>query len=222
MPRESKKALAERALQITRCLDETYPNATCALHWADPWQLVVATILSAQATDESVNKVTPGLFLAYPTVADFAVLEQPELEQAIASIGLFRNKAKSVIGAARGVVERYGGQVPATMEDLLTLPGVARKTANVVLGTAFGIASGVVVDTHVSRLAVRMRLTPQQTTQAVNTDRIERDLMALVPRESWIAFGHCMVWHGRRVCQARKPACEACSVSDLCPKVGLP
>jgi endonuclease III len=220
MPRESKKALNERAAEICRRLDAEYPDATCALLWEDPWQLVVATILSAQTTDEIVNKVTPGLFAKYPTPEAFAGLEQLELEREIASIGLFRNKSKSITGAARGVMERFGGEVPATMAELLTLPGVARKTANVVLGTAFGVAAGVVVDTHVSRLSVRMGLTPVQQTKAVNTDRIEKDLMALIPQENWIAFGHCMVWHGRRACQARRPDCAGCVLSNICPKVG--
>jgi endonuclease-3 len=220
MPRESRKALKERASGIRRRLDAEYPDATCALLWETPWQLLVATILSAQTTDETVNKVTPGLFAKHPSVEAFAGLEQLQLEQEIASIGLFRNKSKSIIGAARGVMERFGGEVPATMEELLTLSGVARKTANVVLGTAFGVAAGIVVDTHVSRLSVRMGLTPVQKTKAVNTDRIEKDLMGLIPQEDWIAFGHCMVWHGRRVCQARKPECAQCALSDICPKVG--
>jgi endonuclease III len=221
MPRESRKALKERAAQICRRLDTEYPDATCALLWGDPWQLLVATILSAQTTDEIVNKVTPGLFAKYPNPQAFAALEQLELEQAIASIGLFRNKSRSIIGAARGVMERFGGEVPATMEALLTLPGVARKTANVVLGTAFGVAAGIVVDTHVSRLSVRMALTPVQKTKAANTGRIEKDLMALIPPEDWIAFGHRMVWHGRRVCQAKRPDCAECALSDICPKVGV-
>ena len=221
MPRESRKALKQRALVIRERLDAAYPDATCALHWRSPLELLVATILSAQTTDEAVNKVTPGLFNKYTTVGSFAGADPAQLEQDIASIGLFRNKTRSIIGAAQAILDRFGGEVPPCMADLLTLPGVARKTASVVLGTAFEIADGIVVDTHVSRLSVRMALTPPQTTKAVNTDRIERDLMALIPREHWISFGHCMVWHGRRICQARKPLCPECTVADICPKVGV-
>lgn len=221
MPRESVKAKKARVTEIVRRLHEMYPDATCALNWKTPWELLAATILSAQCTDEKVNEVTATLFRKYTGPKAFARANPAELEQDIRPTGFFRNKTKSLIGAAQAVVERFAGQVPQTMEEMLTLPGVQRKTANVVLGTAYGVASGITVDTHVSRNAVRMGLTAAQTTKAVNTERIEQDLLALVPQEEWIFFGHAMIWHGRRVCTARKAMCEACRLLDLCPRIGV-
>ena len=221
MARESKAALTARAGEIAARLDKEYPDATCALHWRTPWELLVATILSAQCTDEKVNQVTPELFERYATVQDFATAEVEELEQFVHPTGFFRNKTRSIIGSAQMILAEFGGEVPQTMAELLTLPGVARKTANVVLGTSFGIAEGVVVDTHVSRLALRMALTPVQKTKTLNIEKIEADLMALISREQWVKFAHCMTWHGRRVCTAKKAMCEKCVVAGLCPKVGV-
>ncbi len=221
MPRESKTALRERAAEICRRLAAGYPAATTALSWASPWELLVATILSAQCTDEKVNEVTGPLFARYGTVSAFAQADLATLQQEVRPTGFYHNKARSIVGSAQGVLERFGGEVPRTMDELLTLPGVARKTASVVLGTAFGVAEGVVVDTHVSRLALRMGLTPRQKTKTLNTDKIERDLMDLIPREDWIAFGHGMVWHGRRVCEARTPRCAECALADVCPRRGV-
>ncbi|NPV48806.1 MAG: endonuclease III [Armatimonadetes bacterium] len=221
MPRESVKAKKARVAEIVRRLHEMYPDATCALHWKTPWELLAATILSAQCTDEKVNEVTASLFRKYRGPKAFAAANPAELEQDIRPTGFFRNKTRSLMGAAQAVVERFGGQVPRTMEEMLTLPGVQRKTANVVLGTAYGVASGITVDTHVSRNAVRMGLTPSQATKAVNTDKIEQDLMALVPQDEWIFFGHAMILHGRRVCTARKAMCEECRLLDVCPRIGV-
>lgn len=200
-----------RVRAILAKLDEAYPAATCELRHDNAFQLLIATILSAQCTDERVNQVTPALFRKYPNAQAFAYANPLELEQEIRPTGFFRNKTKSIMGAGKKIVEEFHGQVPKTMEQLLTLPGVARKTANVVLGNAFGIASGVVVDTHVLRLAERLELSR-------NTDpkKVEQDLMAILPREKWIAFSHQLIWHGRRVCQARKPKCIACSLNALC------
>jgi endonuclease III len=200
-----------RVRAILEKLDVAYPAATCALHHHNAFQLLVATILSAQCTDERVNKVTPGLFAKFPSPESFAHANPRELEQEIRSTGFFRNKTKSIIGASKKIAEELGGKVPQTMEELLTLPGVARKTANVVLGTAFGIASGIVVDTHVQRLAGRLDLSK-------NTDpkKIEQDLLQIIPRERWILFSHQLIWHGRRVCQARKPRCMDCNLEPLC------
>jgi endonuclease-3 len=192
-------------------LDEVYPGAECALLHKNPFQLLIATILSAQCTDERVNMVTPGLFEKYPDPAAFAVANPAEIEREIRSTGFFRNKTKSIIGASKKIVEEFGGKVPKTMEELLTLPGVARKTANVVLGSAFGIASGVVVDTHVHRLSRRLDLTKQD-----DPKKIEQDLMAAIPEDRWILFGHQLIWHGRRICQARKPRCVECNLESLC------
>ena len=201
----------ERVAEILRRLDELYPNATCALHHRNAWELLVATILSAQCTDKRVNEVTPGLFAKYPTPQDFAAVRPEVLANDIRSTGFFNNKAKSIVGAAKKVVSEFGGQVPRTIEEMLTIPGVARKTANVVLGTAYGIASGVVVDTHVQRIARRLDLTK-------HTDpvKIEQDLMKIVPREKWILFSHQVILHGRTLCQARNPKCADCTLNSLC------
>jgi endonuclease-3 len=197
-------------------LRQLYPTVTCALDHTDPYQLLVATILSAQCTDERVNQVTPSLFAQFPDPARLAQAEPDALEALIHSTGFFRNKARSLLGAARRMVQVYGGEVPRTLEELTTLPGVARKTANVVLGTAFGIPSGVVVDTHVKRIAGRLGLTTQ-----TDPEKVERDLMALLPREEWIDFSHRVIWHGRRLCKARKPLCEECALAPLCPSAAL-
>jgi len=188
-----------------------YPNVTCELHHDNAWQLLVATILSAQCTDKRVNMVTPGLFRKYPTVQDFAAVGPEELGQDIKSTGFFNNKAKSLIGAAKRVLAEFGGDVPRTMEEMLTIPGAARKTANVVLGAVYGIASGVVVDTHVQRIARRLDLTKEE-----DPVKIERDLMKLLPQERWIQFSHQMIHHGRRVCAARNPKCGECRISPVC------
>jgi endonuclease-3 len=200
-----------RVRTILERLDESYPKAKCALEHRDAFQLLVATILSAQCTDARVNEVTRTLFQKYRGAKDFAYANPRELEQDIRPTGFFRNKTKSIIGASRKIVEEFSGNVPRSMEEMLTLPGVARKTANVVLGTAFGIASGIVVDTHVSRVAARLDLTK-------NTDpkKIEQDLLVIIPKEKWIVFSHQLIWHGRLVCQARKPKCAECNLETLC------
>lgn len=200
-----------RVAKILEILDEMYPNATCALTHHNPWELLVATILSAQCTDKRVNEVTPGLFRKYPTVEDFAHASQAELADDIRSTGFFNNKSKSVIGAAKRVLSEYGGEVPRTMDELLTVPGAARKTANVVLGTAYGIASGVVVDTHVQRLSKRLDLTKH--TEPV---KIEQDLMKTIPQDHWILFSHQIIHHGRALCVARKPKCAECRLDPIC------
>ncbi len=200
-----------RIARILRVLDRTYPNATCALNHRNAWELLVATILSAQCTDKRVNEVTPGLFAKYPTVQDFAAASQAELAQDIRSTGFFNNKARALIGAARKIVTDFGGQVPRTMEEMLTIPGCARKTANVVLGTAYGIPSGIVVDTHVQRVARRLDLTRQ-----TNPEKIERELMEIIPRRKWIVFSHQLIHHGRRLCAARRPRCAECPLNELC------
>jgi endonuclease-3 len=207
----STAARQARIVKILAALDQLYPAATCALHHADGWQLLVATILSAQCTDKRVNEVTPGLFRKYPTMRDFAAVSQEELAQDIRSTGFFNNKAKSVIGAARKILAEFGGKVPRTMEEMLTVPGAARKTANVVLGTAYGIASGVVVDTHVQRIAQRLELTREQ-----DPVKIEKDLAKLIPPERWILFSHQMIHHGRSLCVARKPHCAECPLNPVC------
>lgn len=208
------KNAAERKARVNRILDQLdklFPQATCALHHENAWQLLVATILSAQCTDERVNKVTPDLFKKYPRPEDFANAPQEELALDIRSTGFFNNKARSVIGAARKLLSDYQGQVPRTMDELLTVPGAARKTSNVVLGTAFGIPSGVVVDTHVQRITQRLDLTK-------NTDpvKIEQDLMKIVPQERWILFSHQVIHFGRQICIARKPRCASCPLDPLC------
>ncbi len=201
----------ERVKAILHGLDEAYPAATCALTHDNAFQLLVSTILSAQSTDVRVNMVTPGLFKKYPTPAALAYANPKDIEQEIRSTGFYRNKTKSIMGASKKIVEEFGGEVPRTMEQILTLPGVARKTANVVLGTGFGIASGVVVDTHVMRLSQRLDLTK-------NTDprKIETDLMKIIPEDRWILFSHQLIWHGRRICKARKPLCMECNLEKIC------
>jgi len=201
----------ERMAKILAALDQLFPQAECALRHENPFQLLVATILSAQCTDERVNKVTPELFQKYPTPQDFAALRPEVLEPDIRSTGFFRNKAKSIVGAAKKIVADFGGEVPRSMDELLSLPGVARKTANVVLGTAYGIPTGVVVDTHVFRIARRLKLTKENT-----PEKVERDLMKIVPQQRWISFGHQMIWFGRKVCQARKPLCATCPLETIC------
>jgi endonuclease-3 len=201
----------ERVAEILKRLDQLYPAVTCALTHASAWELVVATILSAQSTDVNVNRVTPELFRKYPTVAAFAALTPEQLEPDVRSTGFFRNKSKSVVGAAKKIVTDFGGEVPNDIEKLLTLPGVARKTANVVLGTWFKKAVGVVVDTHVHRISRRLELTTQNDPQ-----KIEQDLMKILPREKWILFSHQIIWHGRKLCIARKPKCAECALENIC------
>jgi endonuclease-3 len=201
----------ERVARILAALDQRYPNAVCALNHQDAWQLLVATILSAQCTDERVNKVTPALFRKYPAIRDFAAARQEELARDIHSTGFFNNKAKSIIGAARVILEEFGGEIPRSIDQLLRVPGAARKTANVVLGTAFGIPSGVVVDTHVARISRRLDLTRE-----TNALKIERDLMKALPRERWIQFSHQMIHFGREICAARKPKCSICPMQEFC------
>ena len=200
------------AAPLIAALHRAYPDAACALLHHDPFQLLVATILSAQCTDVRVNMVTPKLFAEYPDAAAMSRAGQEDLETIIRSTGFYRNKAKSIRGASTRVMETFGGRVPKTMEELLTLPGVARKTANVVLGVGYGIAAGIVVDTHVERLSRRLGLSKGKSPEA-----IEQDLMKAVPREGWIEFSHLLIDHGRQVCQARKPACDRCPVASLCP-----
>jgi endonuclease-3 len=206
-----RKPDPKRVTELLRRLRKAYPDAKCDLTHVNPFQLLVATILSAQCTDERVNMVTPGLFKKYPTPQDFAALRPAVLEQEIRSTGFYRNKTKSILGASHRIVKEFGGKVPRTMEELLTLPGVARKTANVVLGTAYGVASGIVVDTHVHRISQRLDLTKENT-----PEKIERDLMKLIPQAQWIDFGHELIFHGRRCCTARRPQCAVCPVEDLC------
>lgn len=201
----------QRLKKIFAALDRLFPDVQCALTHNNPFQLLVATILSAQCTDERVNKVTPALFTKYPGPRDFARLDQKVLEEDIRSTGFFRNKAKNIIGAARKIVEDFKGRVPQGMDEMLSLPGVARKTANVVMGTAFGIPTGVVVDTHVFRIAHRLKLSNGKT-----PEKVEEDLRGLVPKDRWISFGHQVIWFGRKICQARKPMCMDCPLESLC------
>ena len=210
--KESPQELKARARKIVRRLDRAYPGATCALHHTNALELLVATILSAQCTDVRVNKVTPALFAKYRSARDYASADPRVLEREIQSTGFFRNKTKSIIGMAQALVERHGGTVPDTMDALVALPGVGRKTANVILGTWFGKNEGVVVDTHVQRITRLLKLTRHD-----DPVKIERDLMALVPRPKWSVFSHRMILHGRTVCIARRPRCEVCVLSDLCP-----
>jgi endonuclease-3 len=202
---------AARVRKILDLLDRAYPQAACALLHRNPWELLVSTVLSAQCTDKRVNEVTPALFSKYPTAADFARANRDELAQDIRSTGFFNNKAKSVIGAARKILSDYGGQVPREMEQMLTIPGAARKTANVVLGTAYGIPSGVVVDTHVQRLAARLGFSRQSAPV-----KIEQDLMKAIPKDKWILVAHQLIHHGRALCVARKPKCAECPIEPLC------
>jgi endonuclease-3 len=201
----------KRVAAILAKLDEAYPNATCELNHNNAFQLLMATILSAQCTDVRVNQVTETLFRKYPDAKAFAYATPTELQQEIRPTGFFRNKTKSVMGASQGILENFGGEVPRTMEEILTLPGVARKTANVVLGTAYGIPSGIVVDTHVQRIANRLDLTRNE-----DPKKIEQDLMQVIPKDKWILFSHQIIWHGRRICQARKPKCMDCNLESLC------
>ena len=212
MARESRKAKTERAAEVFSLLVNEYPDAHCALDHLGAYQLGVATILSAQTTDERVNMVTPALFERYPTPRDLASADQADVEEIIRSTGFFRNKAKSIIGFALGVTEEHNGEVPRTMADLNALPGVGRKTANVILGNAFGIDEGVVVDTHVKRISSLLGFTQEKT-----PEKIEQDLMGLFPRDRGTLLSHLVIFHGRQVCDARKPRCEACSLSHLCP-----
>ena len=201
----------QRVAEILALLAQMYPGAVCALHHTNPWELLVATILSAQCTDKRVNEVTPGLFAKYPTPMDFAAVAPEVLAQDIRSTGFFNNKAKSIVGAAKKVVSEFAGQPPRTMDELLTIPGAARKTANVVLGTAYGIASGIVVDTHVQRIAARLEFTRE-----TDPVKIERDLVKIVPQDQWIVFSHRVILHGRALCVARNPRCGECAINPLC------
>jgi endonuclease-3 len=201
----------ERIAAILKGLDEAYPNAVCALHHKSPWELLVATILSAQCTDVRVNMVTPELFKRFPTPAAMSKAALPELEDLIRTTGFFRNKAKSIKGAGQAITERFGGKVPQTLDELITVPGAARKTANVVLGVSFGKAEGVVVDTHVFRIAHRLSLAKGDTAVAV-----EQELMRVIPKNKWIDFSHQVIHHGRAVCIARKPRCQDCNLEQLC------
>jgi endonuclease III len=201
----------ERISEIINRLDHLYPAATCALNHKNAWELLVATILSAQSTDVGVNKVTPVIFAKYPTVQDFAALNPEQLEADIRSTGFFRNKSKSVVGAAKKIVSDFGGEVPSDIDRLLTLPGVARKTANVVLGTWFGKNEGIVVDTHVQRISRRLELTGNE-----DPKKIEQDLMQVIPRDKWTLFAHQVIWHGRKLCIARAPKCAECPLENIC------
>ena len=213
---DEQKVVRRRVPKIVAALHKAYPDANCALKHRSPYELLVATILSAQCTDERVNLVTPVLFKRCPDAAALQRIPTEELEELIRSTGFFRNKAKSLKGAAAMMVADHGGEVPDTMEELVQLPGVARKTANVLLGTAFGKSEGVVVDTHVGRLALRMGLTEE-----TDPVKVERDLMGLFPRSEWIFLAHALILHGRAVCSARAPRCEVCPLADPCPKIGV-
>jgi endonuclease-3 len=215
MPRETAKAKVERVKKIIAGLQKTYPGAHCELNFSNPLELLISVILSAQCTDKRVNIVTADLFRKFRTAADYANADRAELEQAIKSTGFFRNKAKNIQACCRKLVELHGGQLPRTMEELTHLDGVGRKTANVVLGNAFNMNVGVVVDTHVTRLANRLDLT-----RHTNAEKIEQDLMQLVPQPQWTLFSHWLIWHGRRRCYARKPDCAGCEIFGLCPSAG--
>jgi len=214
--RELREALRRRALKILARLKAEYPDADCELDYRTPYELLVATILSAQCTDVRVNLVTPAFFARFPTPGALARADRTEVEDLIRSTGFFRNKTKSLLGMAAGLVER-GGEVPKDMAELRALPGVGRKTANVVLGNAYGINEGITVDTHVVRLSRLLKLTRLKT-----PEKIERDLMDLIPREDWTLFSHLLIWHGRRVCIARRPKCPACCLNDICPSARVP
>jgi endonuclease III len=210
------KTAKARIAGIVKALKETYPDAECALSHKNPLQLLVATILSAQCTDVRVNQVTPMLFRQYPSAREFAAASQSDLEKMIHSTGFFRNKAKNIKAACQKIISDFQGRIPNTMDELLSLPGVARKTANVVLGTAYGIPAGLVVDTHVFRIAHRLGLTRAKT-----PEKVELDLMKLLPHEEWINFSHRLIHHGRRVCMARNPQCPSCTLANHCPKLGV-
>ena len=210
--RESKSQRQARTQEIVKLLKRAHPDAKCALNHSNAFELLIATILSAQCTDERVNKVTADLFRKYRTPEDYLKVRDTELQQDIKTTGFFRNKTKSIQGACKVLIEEFGGEVPRTMAELLRVPGAARKTSNVVLGVAYGIAEGVVVDTHVSRLSQRLKLSRQK-----DPVKIEKDLMELVPKKDWIIFSHLLIFHGRRVCKARRPLCEECAVEKLCP-----
>ncbi len=212
---KASNPLPSRARRIVRALARLYPDAHCALTFANPLQLLVATILSAQCTDKRVNMVTPALFGRYPDAAAFAQADRTELQDMIRSTGFFRNKARNIQECCRLLVEKHAGQVPGTMEELLALPGIARKTANVILGNAFGVP-GIPVDTHVGRLSRRLGLS-----EFANPVKVERDLMDLIPEQEWTNFGHRLIYHGRQICHSRKPLCDACGLADLCPKIGV-
>jgi len=213
-PAETRLALVRRARRMNRVLAETYPDAHCELDFRNPFELLVATILSAQTTDVRVNMVTPVLFGKYPTPADLAAADRADVEEIIKSTGFFRNKTASIIGMAQALCERFGGEVPNRLENLVTLPGVGRKTANVVLGNAFG-KPGITVDTHFSRLARRFGWTAE-----TDPDKIEQEVGALIPKSEWTILSHRLIWHGRRRCHARRPACGACPLAALCPSYG--
>ena len=210
--RESKSQRQARTQEIIKLLKRAHPDARCALNHSNAFELLIATILSAQCTDERVNKVTADLFRKYRKPEDYLKVRDTELQQDIKTTGFFRNKTKSIQGACKVLIEEFGGEVPRTMAELLRVPGAARKTSNVVLGVAYGIAEGIVVDTHVSRLSQRLKLTRQK-----DPVKIERDLIELVPKKDWIIFSHLLIFHGRRVCKARRPLCEECAVGKLCP-----
>lgn len=210
--RESSDELKKRTRDIIRRLKRAYPGAKCSLNHSNPFELLVATILSAQSTDDRVNIVTADLFRKYKKPEDYLKVAPSELEKDIHSTGFFRNKTKSIQGTAKMLTEEYGGQVPHTMDELLELPGVARKTANVVLGNAFGVKAGVVVDTHVTRLSHRLGLSQEKT-----AEKIEQDLIPIVPKKDWVIFPHLMIYHGRKICKARNPLCEECTIEKLCP-----
>ena len=212
MKRESSEELKARTRQIIRRLKRTYPGAKCSLNHGNPFELLIATILSAQCTDQRVNIVTADLFRKYTKPEDYLKVSPRELEKDIQSTGFFRNKTKSIQGTSKVLMEEYGGEVPHTMNELLELPGVARKTANVVLGNAFGVKAGVVVDTHVTRLSHRLGLTQEKT-----AEKIERDLIEIVPKKDWVIFPHLMIYHGRKICKARNPLCAECPVEKQCP-----
>lgn len=207
-----ESALKERVNKIIRLLKREYPDAKCSLNYTNPFELLIATILSAQCTDERVNIVTADLFRKYKKPEDYVAVSPRELERDIRTTGFFRNKTKSIQGTSKVLAEKYGGKVPSTMDELLELPGVARKTANVVLGNAFDMKSGIVVDTHVSRLSRRLELTKEK-----QAEKIERDLIAIVPKRDWVIFSHLLIAHGRKVCRARNPACDACAIERYCP-----
>lgn len=217
MPRESAARKTQRTARIIEILRKSYPRAKCRLDFQSPLELLVGTILAAQCTDDRVNIVTRYLFRKYKSAGDYAKADPEQLQQEVRSTGFFRNKAKSIIGAAGMIVEDFGGKVPRTMDELLALPGVARKTANVVLSNAFGVDEGIVVDTHVIRVSMRLRLTYANKPQP---EKIERDLMKLVPRQRWGMFSHWILFHGRAVCKARKPDCDNCPITQLCPSAG--